>query len=207
MTRRSNMLTIRDINLYWQYSLYIENDLKNTMRFIEPCFDNHSSYSSEFAKIIMLACSEIDVICRLICKEIDPTTDFDDDSIRSGKIDEYATLILARFPKLITCELKNTRSQDVIKPFENWSITPYSSPLWWNDYQKIKHYRHSNFSSATLMNAIYAVGGLIILNLYLYRLVSNTPYASPNEQPQIFSAEYFSPILMARANLELPDFM
>ena len=65
---------------YWRYCLSIERNLEKTIDFVEVCYDNDSAYSYEYAKIILLACSEIDVICRLLCKTIDPATDFDDSS-------------------------------------------------------------------------------------------------------------------------------
>ena len=148
----------------------------------------------------MLACSEVDVICKLLCKEINFNSHAD-------KIDKYANIILPKFPKIITFELYNLKKRCDIAPFKDWSINPkHIAPNWWYDYQKIKHSRHSEYKRATQANAFYSMAGLITLNLYLYRLIANTPYANPTPQPSLLKSNVFSPVLLCRADNELPDF-
>ena len=200
------MITLNQLDNYWNYCLSIERNLEITTNFVEVCDDNDKTYSFEFAKIIMLACSEIDVLCRLLCKAINPSSDFEDSTTRTGNIKEYADLILPRFPKIVTFEIYNDKKHCPIIPFKDWHITPsYSSPTWWNDYQLIKHYRHDEYKRANQSNAFYSVAGLIILNFYLYRLIADEPYANPGSSI-LFSSNTTSPIIYCRANGELPDF-
>lgn len=56
----------------WCYFRIIESDLQNTSRFVEVCENNLKTYSSEFAKIIMITCSEIDSLCKMLCDFTDP---------------------------------------------------------------------------------------------------------------------------------------
>ena len=198
------MLSIDQANYYWEYCLSIEKNLERTTDFVEVCSHNETTYSFEYVKIIMLACSEIDVLCRLLCKEIDPTSDYDDSSTRTGDISKYATIILNRFPKIITVEIYDEKKRCSIIPFKNWTI--HSAPTWWKEYQKVKHYRHSEYKYATQYNAFYSVAGLIILNLYLYRLLANQPYANPYPHPHLFNSDIFSPFLLTCSEKELPDF-
>ena len=59
---------------YWQYFLAIEKSLVETERYIEiASMDNYQTYSIEFARILLSASSEVDVICKLLCKKIDST--------------------------------------------------------------------------------------------------------------------------------------
>ena len=43
----------------WNYFLMLENDLDNTSRYIEPQ-GQENVYSFEFAKLLVLACTEIE---------------------------------------------------------------------------------------------------------------------------------------------------
>lgn len=58
---------------YWQYFLAIEQSLRETARFVDFSKDNLDTYSIEFARILLTAGSEIDVICKMLCKQIDTT--------------------------------------------------------------------------------------------------------------------------------------
>ena len=202
------MLSLNDVNNYIQYCSSIEQNLKDTISYVEVCDSNDSTYSFEYAKIIMLACSEIDVLCRLLCKEVDPLTDFDKSATHSGNIRCYANLILQRFPKLPSFELFNIKKRCTISPFNEWTLNPsYSSPSWWDDYQKIKHYRHVEYSRATQVNAFSSVAGLITLNLYLHRLISNKPYSIPPYSSELFHSNVFNLVVYADAAEDLPDFL
>ena len=43
--------------------------MKNTSQYACPSKQNKNTYSDEFMKIILLSCSEIDSILKVICKE------------------------------------------------------------------------------------------------------------------------------------------
>ena len=55
--------------MYWSYYLSIEKMMKNTSQYVTPSKQNSNTYSDEFMKIILLSCSEIDSILKVICKE------------------------------------------------------------------------------------------------------------------------------------------
>lgn len=198
------MLDKKDLSHYWQYCLYIEKDLEDTTRFVEVCENNQSTYSAEYAQIISLACSEIDVICKLLCEEINPDIIFDNDK-NKGTIKKYTNIILQRFPKLPQCSLDNAKTNESILPFREWSLEPYKSPNWWGNYQNIKHSRHIYFELANQKNAFYSVAGLIILNLYLYRFMKNEANQYPRPEPKIFDAICFGDHLVCSGH-ELLDF-
>ena len=194
------MLTEADLFHYWRYCLLIEGDLETTAKFVDIQRDNYATFSAEYSKITLLACSEIDVVCRLLCKEIEPSF-----KERNSNFESYASIILNRFPKIVEFSLTVIYNKFEIKPFEDWKATPYSSPSWWKDYQGIKHSRHINFKKANLINALYSVAGLITLNLYLFRLVSNKAYAKPDQNPKVFDSSYFPGTLLFRGD-GLADF-
>lgn len=59
---------------FWEYYLAIEEDLANCSRYVEFGEQNYTTYSTEFAKIIVLASAEIDTILRELCELISPGT-------------------------------------------------------------------------------------------------------------------------------------
>ena len=54
---------------YWQYFAALEADLAATARFVELASANMACYSVEFARILLTAGSEIDVLCKVLCQE------------------------------------------------------------------------------------------------------------------------------------------
>lgn len=186
-------MTINDFLNYWEYFLLIDKDLMNTNRYICHSDNNLNAYSSEFARIILVTCAEIDTVCRLLCKEIDSSCDFPDDSTRSGDIKEYCRIILTRFPKLPSTEVYFTTIKQNMKPWDGWQTSPnYQSPVWWNDYQFIKHYRHTNFEKAKLKNAFQAVASLFVLLMYLHKTVFHYTRSVETDDPICF----YSPCMM-----------
>ena len=55
--------------MYWGYYLSVEKMMKNTSQYVAPTKQNINTYSDEFMKIILLSCSEIDSILKVICRE------------------------------------------------------------------------------------------------------------------------------------------
>lgn len=170
---------------YWNYFLLIDKDLMKTNRFVQHSNNNLNAYSSEFARIILTSCAEIDTICRLLCKEIDNSCDFPDDSTISGGIQEYCKLILTKYPKLPTTEINITTLEDKIRPWDGWQLPPhYQSPLWWKDHQLIKHYRHKHFEKANLANAMFALASLFVLLMYLHKTVFGFAFSMELSEPE-----------------------
>src|SRR5690554_5005922 len=53
---------------YWDYYISLEDDLIATKRYVDFCDNNMSTYSIEFARIILSTCAEIDMVFKEICK-------------------------------------------------------------------------------------------------------------------------------------------
>lgn len=56
---------------HWNYFLALEKDLKNISRYIEFSKDNEETYSIELSHILLSASSEVDVVMKLLCEQID----------------------------------------------------------------------------------------------------------------------------------------
>ena len=65
------MLTEQQILHYWNYAELLNEELGNTARFVEPDVSNYQTYSLAYTNIILSACSEVEIVCRLLCQTVD----------------------------------------------------------------------------------------------------------------------------------------
>lgn len=194
----------KQLSNHWNYFLLLEKDFINLKNYIHVSERNFDTFSFELSKILQLACSEIDSICRLMCKIIDTNNNYFDDTNNSGNIKKYRNIILKTYPKLMQSEVKIPDLDSELKPWEEWKTEV--APFWWNDYNLVKHYRHSNFEKASLKNTIYALSALMILNLYVNRVNGENKFSLQNLQSEYFGSKYFSLHIVTGPRNELPDF-
>lgn len=127
-------MTTQTINEIWNYYLTLEGDIANTSRFIEPS-GQENVHSFEFAKILILACTELESVFKLLCLEITGKQP-------EGTIGKYKETILGRYPRIVDAVVSVKRWGRTIAPFEGWDIGKLS---WWNAYQEVKHNRGEYF--------------------------------------------------------------
>ena len=144
---------------YWQFFIALESDLDSTTRYVECSEDNYETYSVGFAQIILSACSEVDVVSKLLCDKVQPNNS-------AGNINEYRLIIHSNYTLLHDLEILIPRYNLSFKPWQIWATG--SNPDWWRLYNKVKHERHNYFKEANLKNALLSVSGLFCLVLYLY---------------------------------------
>lgn len=144
---------------HWNYFLAVEAELVTCARYVEFSQENFGCYSNEFAKLIVLAAGEVDSIWQELCAFLSPSS-------KAKNITEYYPIILDRYPLLTQCEVAIPRYQLTLCPWKDW--TPDRRPEWWSQsYNKLKHERYANFSSATLESTLNAVGAqFLALQLY-----------------------------------------
>jgi hypothetical protein len=147
---------------YWDYYRTIEDDLIAASRYVEFCQANYQCYSVEFARILMAAGSELDMVFKQLCKRLDSNSTADN-------INSYCQEVAAKFPKIVASR-RYVRGFDLIlEPFASW--TPTNPPSWWtNGYNKIKHERNNYYHFATLENALTAAAGLMIVLFHYYSI-------------------------------------
>jgi hypothetical protein len=144
---------------YWQYFLAIESDFEATTRYVEVSDKNYSTYSVEYVRIFLSACSEIDVIAKMLCKRISPSKD-------AKSINDYRDIITPVCPKLHTMKVFIPRYEMVLQPWRNWGSA--KNPDWWTGYNAVKHQRDTSFTEANLKNTINSVAALFCFVLYYY---------------------------------------
>ena len=174
-------MTKDEFNLkYWMFYMQLENDFSKTFNYVEFTDDNLSTYSKEYAKQLISIGSELDIVFKALCNEVDPT------KARSC-ITDYAN-ILCGYDNLTDATVQFSYNKESYKPFDGW--TPNSKPSWWGDYKKVKHNRaeYDNIKLANLKNVFNALAALFILNRYLCKIVcSNKIMKEPEIKSNLFT--------------------
>lgn len=75
---------------YWQYFAALDSDLLRISRYVEFASPNMDTYSIEFARLILSAGSEIDVLAKVLCDQHGLT-------IASDNINGYRDALTAKF--------------------------------------------------------------------------------------------------------------
>jgi hypothetical protein len=180
---------------HWQYFLALERDLIETVYFVEPSKSNYCTFSVAFSRILLSGGSEIDVLCKLLCRQISNTSNAD-------TIEDYRKEITSRYPKFPQMRVLVPRYGLLLEPWAAWS--QQKTPQWWQIHQKIKHERHAYYQYANLDNSLYAVAGLLCVVLYHYQTALYEGHLQP--WAQFFGLEKEPEYIMTEANYKLPDF-
>lgn len=185
-------MTKQDLNGIWNYYLSLESDLANTSRYIEPS-GQENVHSFEFAKLLILACTEIESVFKAICRNIDG-----DEPV--GNMGQYKGTILGKYPKITEAIVSVDRLGRSIKPFEAWS---QGKLPWWNAYQEVKHNRENAFSLATYKNATYAMCALYVSIFYLAEI---SDLELINDGSYYIHSNYSRELYSTAPPEKLPDF-
>jgi hypothetical protein len=142
----------------WEYFLAMEADLERCSRFVEFSTKNYSTYSIEFARLLLSAGSEIDVLAKVVCDLIAPGNTAD-------RIDHYRGYVTGDNPKFAGVEVIIPRFQLSFHPWQEWASG--RNPPWWRAYNGVKHERNVNFEQANLENVLSAFAGYYQMLLFL----------------------------------------
>ena len=183
---------------HWQYYKSILGDIEVLSRYIELSQDNYRTYGIELTRIFLSVGSEIDVIAKLLCKEVNSEADPD-------TIDKYREILKKRFPRLPTVEISIPRYLISLKPWSEWLNE--KNPEWWSCYNKVKHKRDEYFREANLENVLLATAGLCVFISYLYH--DSISLLSGIIPPLIFLDKQYQtkdPSILTKRSCKLPDF-
>lgn len=207
------MITKNDVAHYWNYAELLNEQLGLTANYVEPDKQNYGTYSVIYTNIILSACSEIEVVAKLICQLIDASSDYLSPEVvnKSGtkmvknivNMETLSTVLLNRFPHIYQAKAEIINKHEMIYPFSYWQNSNSQLP-WWKSYNMVKHYRHNHFGDATLENALNSVAALIILNSYLYELVAQK-HAPRMSRVGMFDNCYSCCGLTVQPDEKLPD--
>ena len=159
--------------LHWNYFLALESDFEKLSRYVEISEDNYSTYSLEMAHLLLATASEVDVVLKGICKQLEPDR-------RPRSIGKYKEIILgnSKTQQILSRKVLMSRYNLEITPWETWREDV--SPNWWKAYNKIKHQRDSFYYQANLQFTVAALTGLFLAVLHLYDQEARHGLLSPN---------------------------
>ena len=169
---------------YWDYYLTIEDDLITASRYVEFVEDNYCCYSVEFARILLVVCSELDMAFKVLCQTIDPSS-------KADKIKAYHPVITGKFKNFVNVKRYVRSFKLVLDPFKDWDGT--KPPHWWTfGYNKIKHQRNVYFHHANLKNTLDATAALQIVLFHLYSLQERREDGgfAPADMPRLMVTYY-----------------
>lgn len=180
---------------HWSYFINLEKDFEKLTHYIEPSQRNFSVYSFELNKIILLACSEFEVLCKELCESIYP--DQQEDYV---KIDHLKHLLYKKYPSIDDVQIRLPRTGLTIRPLSAWGKG--HQPSWWKNHNAVKHDRFDYYHLSNLENAIAALSGLMAINLYAHQEFN----VSIETFPQILDAVYLPDEVLSKPKVLLPDF-
>lgn len=202
-------MTETDIKNNWNYFRSLTKQFQQTELFVDHSMDskgdmiNGSTFSNEFAKLLLLSASEFEVIAKTLCNE--------SGKIISDKanIIEISKTILMLYPKIINTEIQTPYK--IITPLSQWALDKNNPSNvigipWWTDYNKIKHDRLKHFPKANLINCINALASLMIMELYLSQKVLGNLDAVSNLDCEYFGSKYEMCTFGGYISNKLPDF-
>lgn len=130
----------------------IEDDLAEFCRYVPPVTEHLSVYSTKLWGVILRASAEVGSQLHALIVE-------QEGKARQTSITDY--IAMESTLRLASGELFTKFNQNPIVPFA--SFAGGESPAWWKEYNSTKHRRLESLQSATLGNAMLAVGGLYVV--------------------------------------------
>ena len=100
--------------LHWNYFLALERDMEVVTRFIEFRQENFAVFSIELAHLLFAAASEVDVVAKLLCKQVAPQS-------LCRNINEYRRVLSPRMPELPHEKVFVPRYGLDFEPWSNWA--------------------------------------------------------------------------------------
>ena len=182
---------------YWSYYLLLEKDFLETERYLAIDEQlNSSAYSNEYIKQYQAICSEIDVIAKSFCKELNA-------SFNGKTIDKYCKIIIDNNSDFSSHVIKVKNRSIEITPWQNWNYTMeikpngklnlvVANPDWWTKYNKIKHCRTTindesglpYYKLANQKNVLNALAALFQLEMYYHKLLHQNHFSDDIDIPE-----------------------
>jgi hypothetical protein len=179
---------------YWEHFLALESDFAETSRYVWFAPDNFGTYSIEYAKLLLAIGSEVDVICKVICENIDAAAP-------RRNIDDYRACLVAH-TMIATEEILIRRYDLSFRPWDQWSAA--TNPAWWRCYNNVKHERDAHFREANLGNCANAIAGLFAAVLYCYKAENSGDVLQP--YPLLLGREREPAHFLLEDGYTVPDF-
>lgn len=166
------MTTDAFIDIYWSHYLSLEKEFVNTFQYVTLDRDNENAFSLTYAKLMLAIGSELDVVLKEYCLNIDVSFK------KSYKtIGKYKEAIIKEKPEFVDQKVAIINHELQIEPWKEWNNLP-DAPWWWTVYNKVKHKRTSKvkidgvekegYRFANQKYVMLALAGLYQILVYYY---------------------------------------
>lgn len=156
------------LKLYWKQYISLERDLINMSDYVDIDSKNYGCFSNNFAKIFMMACSELDSLAEVFASIVKK------DRSENGKMPitfpQKINMLLYEYPNLSNKRVSTRKSVCNLNfvPFSNFKENEAGD--WWKDYNLVKHNRTEsksegkyNYEKANLKNTMMSLAALFLL--------------------------------------------
>ena len=183
---------------HWQFFESLDDELHSLSRIVDFSKDNFSTYSVHFARLYLSVCSEIDVVAKLLCAQIQAFAP-------PENIDGYRALIAPKFPNFSTLRIEMPGHELDFQPWSAWNSNV--NPQWWKSYNQVKHQRDKFFRDANLGNLLESSAGLLVLLVYQHQpeLYNRRGSIQPDFKTMRIGKKYASGLRFG-FDYTLPDF-
>lgn len=175
---------------YLDYFKELEREIMQLKKYVHFSKKNFKTFSYEITKMLQLICSEIDVVAKVIVKDINKINK------KINNINNWGFELQKLYDKNLYVALLFNNDIKIIPFSEKWKyeysqnkkgkgciklIKKGETPKWWTAYNRVKHERtslveneESNFEKANFECVLNAFGALYILENVLYQGINHT---------------------------------
>lgn len=153
------------------YALLIE-DFQEFLEYVHPVDPNESTYSHRSYELLLRSCTEFESACKFGLRKHNLSSP----QGRHENVNDYKQLeSVLKLESLKAGALFWMPQRKILHPFLNW--TNNSPPLdWYQDYNKVKHNRESEFACASLKNVVLSLSANFLLLYSLFGEGVFSPY-------------------------------
>lgn len=179
---KNKELFLRFEKIYWQYFLELEEQFLSTRRYVAFDKANFKTFSTEYLKLLVAVCSEIDTVGKAIAHQVN--ADFKE-ADTNNNVQKWWYIIQDWFQEANMSSVKLLDDME-FSPWVGFRIEQFvnakgairlrlekdsATPYWWTSYNKVKHTRtledpvtqEQYFHRASLGNLCEAFSALYLL--------------------------------------------
>lgn len=136
---------------HWRYFLLLESALNEALQVVEPDPANFEAFGLDFARQLVSASSQFEVVARLWCEQ-------EASECHIHNIGDLYSALRSFRPSFNSAYAAVLWRPEKLYPFEGWERN--KSPAWWTAYNKVKHDPAQQIRSASLGNVLSSCAAL-----------------------------------------------
>lgn len=160
---------------HWNFFRLLERDLDECFHFVAPVTEHYEVYSDRFARIILMACAEVENVVRGFAYH----TKFAE---KKASFERCLKGVTSEYPHFSEMKIKMPRQDLILQPWSDYDPQKKLFLDWWSlGYNKIKHDRLSHPKAPTMSRAINSVGALFVVLMHYYKKLYGNRVIFPME--------------------------